>query len=177
MREKGGDDDVKPVLDHPTPDFWECPGGFIEFFASSGIAIDDAFDATEDVFEKDGVRAGPATPKPAKEGGEEEKGKAHSCDAEEEDPEILRGEGDAEEVEFPLENVDEHCGGIIDGDPGKDDVDDEEEDGENTPRDHESAGDISRVQHVMGSVIVDGGHTVEIWVLDGSHGGNMPIWA
>ena len=127
------------------------------------------------MFQKDGVGAGPAAPEPTEQGGEEEEGEAHSGDAKEEDPEILGGESDTEEVELTGGEIEEDRGSVVDLNPGQCDIDDQEKKGENPSSDHEATGDIGRVQNVVGSVIVDGGDTVEIRILVGIHGGNMRL--
>lgn len=91
------------------------------------------------MFEEDGVGAGPSAPESAEEGGDKEEGKAGAGDGEKEDPEILRVKSEAEEVELSLGDVEKDGGCFVDGEPGKGDVNDEEEEGENAAGQSETA--------------------------------------
>jgi hypothetical protein len=59
------------------------------------------------VLQEHGLRAGPAAPDAAEEGGNKEERKAESRDDEEEQPHVLRGEGEAEQVEAALRHIEE----------------------------------------------------------------------
>ena len=136
----GGGDEVEGVFEDAFGDFWNGPWGGVELAAGGGIAVDEAFDAAEDVLEEDGVGAGPAAPEAAEEGGDEEEGEAEAGEEEEAEPEILGDEGDAEEVEAAVVDVEEDGGVAVDGDPGEGDVDGDEEEAEDGAPAGEGAG-------------------------------------
>lgn len=166
---KGRNDHEEAVFEEASPDFRKSPRGRVQSFASGGIALDEAFDAAEDVFEEDGVRTGPAAPESPEEGGDEEEGKAGPADRKKEDPEILWVKGEAEEVKFALGDIEKDGGRVVDGDPGKGHVDDEKEKSKDPAEQGEAAGDVSGVENVVGPVGIHRGHTIEIGVFSGAH--------
>lgn len=126
MGQDGCRENEETVFDHPTPDFRKRPRRGIQFASGRGIAIDQSFDPSEDVFQKDGVRTGPAAPKTAQQGCDEKEGKSHPGDRKKEDPEVLRVKSQPEEVEFPLCDIEKDCRSLVDRDPRQGHIDDEE---------------------------------------------------
>ena len=66
------------------------------------VALDPALDPAVDVVEEDGLRAGPAAPDAPEERRDEEEPETEAADQEEQKPEVLGGQGEAEEVEAPV---------------------------------------------------------------------------
>ena len=62
MSDRRRADDVERLLDHTLDDFIHGPRGVIQLAAGWSIAIDDALNAAENVFKKNGVRASPTAP-------------------------------------------------------------------------------------------------------------------
>jgi hypothetical protein len=117
MRDGGGEQRVDRPFHRALDDLAGVVGGGVEFPAFGSVAIDPAFDAAEDVFEKHRVGAGPAAPEAAEDGGDEEQHETGAADGEEEDPHVLREQGDAEHVEAAVFDVEEQRGRAVDGDP------------------------------------------------------------
>lgn len=62
MSEKGRAEEVDAVLEETSPDFVEVPWRSIELPARRCITIDEALDASENMFQENGVGASPAAP-------------------------------------------------------------------------------------------------------------------
>ncbi len=116
----------------------------------------------EDVVEKEGVGAGPAAPDAAKERGDKKQGETESRDAEEQYPEVLDVKADAEDVKFPVGDVEEDGGVAVDGNPRQGGEDQEDEKSDDPPCGGESPGDVGGMELEVRSVLVDGGDGVEV---------------
>lgn len=85
----------------------------------------------------------------------------------------MRCQSDAKEVKLSLGNIEENGRSFVDRDPGQDDVDDQEKDGEKPTGQHEFSRDIRRMENVVGAIVIDRGDTVEIGKLFVGHGGKV----
>ena len=91
-----------------------------------GVTVDPAFNDAVDLIEEHRLRTGPATPHPAEQRRDEEKRETHSGDDEEQQPQILRREREAEEVETALGEVEKDGRVAVDLDPRQREVEDDQ---------------------------------------------------
>src|SRR5690606_25585154 len=95
--------------------------------------LEEAFHSPIHALEKDRLRAGPAAPDAAQPGREEEKAETQRGEQEDDEPEVLRVERLAEEVEVPIGNIQEDRRLAIDADEGQGDVDGDQDGVEGAP--------------------------------------------
>jgi hypothetical protein len=119
------------------------------------------------------VGAGPAAPDPAQERGAEEQREAHAGDGKEHDPQVLRHEGQAEEVEHPVFDIEEHRRVAIDGNPGQRDIDCNQDHADPAAQSDPASAHVGRVQEVARSIGIDGRDGIQI----GAFGAGHAAWA
>ncbi len=103
------------------------PRGCVELAPGGGISFEPAFNAAENEVEEDGLRASPAAPDAAQQGGDEEDEHAQPGDGEEKIPDVAEVEGEAEEVKAARGDVEEDCGMPANLDPRQGDVNGDEQ--------------------------------------------------
>src|SRR5690606_16908048 len=99
----------------------------IEFSSFVRIAVDPAFNSAVNAFEPDGLRASPAAPYTSEKRGDVEQSETETGDEEKREPDVLCSECESEQVELALGEVQENRGSAVDLDPGKSDVDDDQQ--------------------------------------------------
>lgn len=158
----GGEENECSVFYDTFDDFGVGPRRGVETAAVHGIAFDPAFDAAVNVFEKHGLRAGPATPDASEDGRDEEEREAESGDAKEHQPRVLKREGAAEEVEAAGGYIKEHRRAAVDGYPGKREVKRDEQPAGNATQAGEASARIRRMQKQPRAVITNGGDGIAV---------------
>jgi len=161
------------VLQSPFDEFGRTPRGGIKLAPGGGIAFDPAFDPPEYMVKEDSVGTGPATPDAAQQGSNVKETEPDTADNKEQEPDILHEEGESEEVELPVGDVEQYGRVPIDRNPRQEDVDGNEENPNQTPGSGEAALYIGRVGEEPGPVRVDCGDGVKVRSFDGGgHGGD-----
>ena len=148
VRDAGAEEDVDAVLDCATEYFSGGEGGLVDFAARWRIAINKSLDPAKNMVEKNGLRARPAAPKAAKQGCDEKKCEAQARDQEKEQPQVLEQEGQPEEVEFLMEDIQKHRWGAVDLDDRKGDVDRDQNESCEAPESCPKPPDIGRMHEV-----------------------------
>ena len=127
----------------------------VEFRPADVVAFEPPVDDAEDVLEVDRLRAGPAAPDTAEQGGGRVDEEAPAGDDEEQQPHVAQAQRRAEQVEATMFDVEEHRGKAADLDPRQ-----EREEGDEQPS-HDPAGPPPGADHdgglqeAAGAVLAD----------------------
>jgi hypothetical protein len=117
-------------------------------------------------FEEHRVRAGVAAPQPAEERRRHEQREADAGDQEEREPEVLRVEGVAEQVEVAVRDVDQQDRVAADLEPRHGEVDRDQQQPQRLLAPLKPAGDVRRVDRVARPVGVDAEQRVDVGPAD-----------
>ena len=110
MREVGADQQENNVFRGRAP----CcgrPGGLA---ADAFASIEQPLDRAEDELHVDRLRAGPPAPDPAEQGGDEEDRQHRREHEQREQQRVGRAEAAAEDIEVPVDDIEQHGGAAVD---------------------------------------------------------------
>src|SRR5690606_3491163 len=127
VRDPGRENQVDRVLDGLAPDSIEAERSGVPPDSALTASFDPAFDLAEQTFGEHRLRTGPAAPHPSEDRRDHEEAESHSDQEEEREVKVLVGEGGAEEVRGPSGQIEMNRGTPADLDPGKRQVDRDEQ--------------------------------------------------
>ncbi len=155
VRDERADPDVEQMLDELSPKAAPRPRTRVALQPLGPRTFEPPLDRSEDSLEEHGVRTGIAAPDASVERRHDDQGKREPGQKEEDEPEVLRVEAGAEEVEPASDDVEEDRGSAIDLHEGQREVDEHEYGEDDAPSAGEAAINVRGVNEVARAVVSD----------------------